>query len=87
MKELEQYLITTYSDSFQSAIMTETADNFPNPEMPTITVLGIERPKTDGEMTYLKKKNINEAIRKKFRKNDVYKSHMHNIYNIIIGSN
>ena len=68
MKELEQYLRTTYSDSCQTAIMTETAANFPEPEIPTITELGTERPKTDGEMTYPKKKNINEAIRQKLRK-------------------
>ena len=48
MKELEKYLGTTYSDSFQPAIVTETADTFPDPEMPTITYLVIERPKTDG---------------------------------------
>ena len=53
MKELERYLGTTYSDSCQPAIMTETAANLPDPEMPTITALGTERPKTDVEMTYL----------------------------------
>ena len=68
MKELEQYLGTTYSDSFQPAIMTETTANFPDPDMPTITELGTERPKTDGEMTYLDKNNIDEAIRQKLRK-------------------
>ena len=31
MKELEQYLGTTYSDSFQPAIMTETEATFPDP--------------------------------------------------------
>ena len=31
MKELERYLGTTYSDSFQLAIMTETAAIFPDP--------------------------------------------------------
>ena len=71
MKELEQYLGTTYSDICQPEIMTETAYNFPDPEMPTITELGTERPKTDGEMTYLEKKNINEAICQKLRKKDV----------------
>ena len=48
MKELERYLGTTYSDSCQPAIMTETSANFPDPEMPTITELGTERPKTYG---------------------------------------
>ena len=51
MKELERYLGTTYSDSCQIDIMTETAATFPDPEMPTITDLGIESSKTDGEMT------------------------------------
>ena len=64
---------------------TETVANFPDPEMPTITELGIERPKIDGEMTYLKKKNIDEAIRQKLRKKDVYKLDMHKIYNLIVG--
>ena len=36
-------------------------------------------------MTYLKKKNINEAIRQKLRNKDVYKSDMHKIYNLIVG--
>ena len=84
MKELERYLGTTYSDRFQPAIMTETAVTFPDPEIRTITDLGIERPKTDGEMTYLKQKNIDDAIRQKLRKKDVYESDMHNIYNIIV---
>ena len=53
--------------------------------MPTITELGTERPKTDGEMTYLEKKNIDEAIRQKLRKKDVYESDMHKIYNLIVG--
>ena len=79
IKELEQYLGTTYSDRCQPAIITETAANFPDPEMPTITELGTESPKTDGEMTYLEKKNIDEAIRQKLRKKDVYESDMHKI--------
>ena len=64
--------------------MTETTANFPDPEMPTINELGTERPKTDGKMTYLEKKNIDEAIRQKLRKKDVYKSDMHKIYNLIV---
>ena len=62
MEELEQYLGATYSDSYQPDIMNETAATFPDPEMPTITDLGTESPKTDGEMTYLEKRNIDEAI-------------------------
>ena len=65
--------------------MTETASNFPDPEMPTITELGTERPQTDGEMTYLEKNNINEAICQKLRKKDVYESEMHKIYNLVVG--
>ena len=63
--------------------MTETAANFPNTEMPTITDLGTEIPKTDGEMIYLEKKNIDEAIHQKLRNKDVYKSDMQKIYNLI----
>ena len=65
--------------------MTETAANFPDPDMPTITELGTERPKIDGEMTYIENKNINETIRQKLRKKDVYESDMHKIYNLILG--
>ena len=50
--------------------MTETAANLPDPEMPNITKLVTELPKTDCEMTYLEKKNIDEAIRQKLRKKD-----------------
>ena len=85
MKELEWYLGTTYSYDFQPAIITETSANFPDPGMPTITELGTERPKTDGEMTYLEKKNIDESIHQKLRKKDVYESDMHKIYNLIVG--
>ena len=53
--------------------------------MPTITELGTKRPKTDGDVTYLEKKNIDEAIRQKLRKKDVYKSDMHKIYTLIVG--
>ena len=42
--------------------MTETAATLSNPEIPTITDLGTEQPKTDAEMTYLDKYNTNEAI-------------------------
>ena len=63
MKELEQYFGTKYSDSCQSDIMTETAATFPDLEMHNITDLGIERPKTDGEMTYVEKKYFDGAIR------------------------
>ena len=57
--------------------MTETTATFPDLEMPNITDLGIERPKTEGEMNYLENNNIYEAIRKKLIKTDVYKLDMH----------
>ena len=65
--------------------MTETAANLPDPDMPMITYLVIERPKIDVEMTYLEKKNIDEAIHQKLRKKDFYESDMHKIYNLILG--
>ena len=51
--------------------------------MSTITDLGTERPKTDGEMTYLKK--TDEAILQKLRTKDVHESDKHKIYNLIVG--
>ena len=65
--------------------MTETASNLPDPDMPTITYLGIENPKIDEEMTYLDKNNIDEAIRQNLGKKDFYKSDVHKIYNLILG--
>ena len=50
--------------------MTETDTMFPDPEMPNITDLGTEIPNTDGEMIYLEKMNIYEAICQKLRKKD-----------------
>ena len=85
MKELYRYIGATYSDSYQPDIMTETASNFPDPEMHNITDLGIERPKTDGDMTYLEKHNIDKAMCQNLRKKDVYKSDMQKIYNLILG--
>ena len=64
--------------------MTETAATFTNPKIPTITYLVTERPKEDSEMTYLDKKNINEATHQKLRNKDVYESDMHNLYNLIV---
>ena len=53
--------------------------------MPTIIPdTGVERPKTDTEITYLKKKEIDEAICHKLRKKDVYETVMHKIYNNIM---
>ena len=59
--------------------MTKIAANLPNPYMPTITDLGFKLPKTDGEMTYLDKNNIDECICQKFTKKDVKESDMHKI--------
>ena len=53
--------------------------------MPTIADLGTKRPKIDAEMTYLNKKNINEAIHQNMSKNNVYKSDMYNI--IVVQTN
>ena len=65
--------------------MTETPTTPPNPVMHTIPDFGIGKHKIDVEITYLENKNINEYIRQKLRKKDVYKSDMHKIYNIIVG--
>ena len=85
MKTLEMYSGETYSDRCHPAIMTETAANFPDPDMPIINDLGTKLPKTDEDMTYLEENNIDEAIRQNLRKKDVYKSDMHKIYNLIVG--
>ena len=50
-----------------------------------ILYMGVERPNTDTEITYLKNKNIDEAISQKLRNKDVFESDMHMIYNIIVG--
>ena len=66
--------------------MTKTPATLPVPYMPTIMEdTGTEIPKTDAEITYLKKKNIDEANRQNFRKKDVYEINMKNIYNILVG--
>ena len=53
--------------------------------MPTIADLGTKSPKIDAEMTYLNKKNINEAIHQNMSKHNVYKSDMYNI--IVVQTN
>ena len=80
MKELERYIGATYSNFCQSDIMTKTQATLPYPDMPTIipdTV--VNRPKTDSDMTYLEKKNIDESTRQKLRKKDVYETDMQKI--------
>ena len=60
--------------------MPKALGTLPDPEMQTIIPdMGADRPNIDGEMTYLKNKNIDEAIPQKLRKKDVYKTDMHNI--------
>ena len=74
-----------YSDSCQTAIVIETPDTFPEPDIPKIIPdTGVDHPKTDAEITYLKKKNIDEAIYQKLRKKDMYETVMQNIYNNIM---
>ena len=46
--------------------------------------MGVKCPKMDTEMTYLKKKTIDEAIHQKLRKKDVYETDMPKIYNLIV---
>ena len=50
----------------------------------TITYMVVDRPKKDAEMTYQKKKNIDEAIRQKLGKKYVCEINMQKIYNIIV---
>ena len=65
--------------------MTATPETFPNSDMPTITTdMGAEHTNMDREITYLNKNNIDKDIRQKLRNKDVYKSNMHNIYNLIV---
>ena len=55
--------------------MTETLATFTNQGMPTIIPdKGIERLKMDLKMTYIEKRSIDETIRQKLRKKDVYKT-------------
>ena len=85
MKELELYLRENYSDIYQPVIMNKKPVFLPDPEMPTIIpVTGTESTNTDKEMTYLENNNIDEDIRQKLRKKDMYGTEMHNIYNIIM---
>ena len=54
MKELERYLGESYSDIYQSAIMTETLAAFIDPEMMTILKENVYKHlKTDNKITYL----------------------------------
>ena len=61
MKKLEWYLGAIYSNIYQPAIMTKTPTTFPDPDMPIIIPdMGVNRPITDADMTYLKNKNIDK---------------------------
>ena len=50
----------------------------------TIPDMVVDRPKKDSDMNYLKKKNIDEAIRQKLGKKYVCEINMQKIYNIIV---
>ena len=72
MKELDKYLRATYSESRQTAIMTETLATFPDPDISTtIPYSVIKIPTTDADINYLNNKDINEAICQNLRKEDV----------------
>ena len=80
MKDLERYLGAIYINRFQTYIMNVALANLPDPEIPTTTSdTDVKRLKTDADMTYLKNKNIYEAIYQKLRNKEVYKTDMHNI--------
>ena len=67
--------------------MAKTLDTFPDPDIPTIipdTV--VKRPKTETHMTYLERNNINEAIRQKLMKKDVYETDMQKYLKYYCGS-
>ena len=66
-------------------IMTETLATFPDPEILAIVIdTRSKHPKTVSKMTYVEKKNINEAICPKLRNGDEYETDIHKIYNIIL---
>ena len=86
MDDLERCLGATYINSCQPEIMTKTPETFPDPEFPRITPdTGVQHPKMDSEMTYLKNNNIDDSIYQKLRKKYVYETDMHNIYKFILG--
>ena len=85
IKHLEHYFGATYSNICKKAIVTKTMDTFLNPDIPTIIPdTGVKCPNTDVEMTYLKKKNIDEDICHKTRKKCLDEINMHKIYNVIV---
>ena len=85
MKKLEQYFGTTGRTIYQPTIVNETPVALPNRLMPTIvTDTGATSSKIYTEMTYLKKKNIDESICQKLRKIDEYDTDMHKIYNLFV---
>ena len=85
MEDLELYLGETSIDICQPYMMNKTLDTFPDPDMPSIIpYMGADYPKTETEVTYPKKNNIDEAIHQKLSKKDVYETDMHKIYNLIV---
>ena len=86
MEELEWYLGGNHRNICQADIMTKTPATFHEPEMSEIipdTV--IKRSKMDAEMTYFNNNNIDEVIRQKLRKKNLYETDMHKIHNLIVG--
>ena len=85
-KGLERYRGATYSNICQPVIMTDTTATFPDSDMPKIIPdTSTERPKKYMKMTYPTKKSIDNSIRQKLSKKDVYEINIHTIYNIIVG--
>ena len=86
MKELERYLCKAYINICQTEIINETLATFPEPNTTTTMMdTGADCLQKESEMTYIKKKNINDAIHQNFRKRNVLKTNMHKIYNLIMG--
>ena len=85
MKDMERHHGETYSNRCQPTIITNNQYTFTNPYIPKVILdTGVEQPKMDVDMNYLKKKSIGEAISQKLGKKDVYKTYMHKIYNLIV---
>ena len=86
MKDLERYLGVAYINSFQISIIAETPETFHDPEMTIIIPdTGVERAKTNVEVTYLNNNNIDKAIHQKLRKKVMYETNMLKIYSITVG--
>ena len=83
MKELEQYRGAMYNNICQP--YDQYIGDFPWPrDSYHHDDTGAESPKTDVKMTYLKNKNIDEAIHQKLRKKNVYETVTQKICNFIV---